>query len=104
MEATAPTAVDFWDARYEGEAYAYGTEPNAYFRQQLDALPPARFGCGGAPASTGAATASTGAMAGMAIGPASGTPAAIRTSPSRWVWRTRGSSLGASAASRAGST
>ena len=43
MEALAPTAVDFWDARYEGETYAYGTEPNAYFRQQLDALPPGRL-------------------------------------------------------------
>jgi SAM-dependent methyltransferase len=43
MEAIAPTAVDFWDARYEDEGYAYGTEPNAYFRQQLDALPPGRL-------------------------------------------------------------
>lgn len=43
MEALAPTAVDFWDARYEGETYAYGTEPNACFRQQLDALPPGRL-------------------------------------------------------------
>ncbi len=36
-------AADFWDARYEAEAYAYGTEPNAYFRRQLDALPPGRL-------------------------------------------------------------
>ena len=43
MEAFAATAVDFWDARYEGETYAYGTEPNAYFRQRLDALPPGRL-------------------------------------------------------------
>jgi len=43
MEALAPAAVDSWDARYEGEAYAYGTEPNAYFRQQLEALPPGRL-------------------------------------------------------------
>jgi len=43
METTAPTAVDFWDASYEGETYAYGTEPNAYFRQQLGALPPGRL-------------------------------------------------------------
>ena len=43
MEAVAPTAVDFWDARYAGETYAYGTEPNAYFRQRLDALPPGRL-------------------------------------------------------------
>ena len=43
MEAPAPSAADFWDARYEDEAYAYGTEPNAYFRQQLDLLPPGRL-------------------------------------------------------------
>ncbi|SDY47406.1 class I SAM-dependent methyltransferase [Hymenobacter psychrophilus] len=36
-------AADFWDARYEAEAYAYGTEPNVYFRRQLDALPPGRL-------------------------------------------------------------
>ncbi|WP_216726958.1 class I SAM-dependent methyltransferase [Hymenobacter siberiensis] len=36
-------AADFWDARYEAEAYAYGTEPNAYFRRQLDTLPPGRL-------------------------------------------------------------
>ncbi|MBT9395102.1 class I SAM-dependent methyltransferase [Hymenobacter sp. NST-14] len=35
--------VEFWDARYESEQYAYGTEPNAYFRQQLDRLPPGRL-------------------------------------------------------------
>ena len=43
MDAIAPTAVDFWDARYADETYAYGTEPNAYFRQRLDALPPGRL-------------------------------------------------------------
>ena len=43
MEGIAPTAVDFWDARYAGETYAYGTAPNAYFRQRLDALPPGRL-------------------------------------------------------------
>ena len=43
MEAIAPTAIDFWDARYAEETYAYGTEPNAYFRQRLDALPPGRL-------------------------------------------------------------
>ncbi|AII54345.1 class I SAM-dependent methyltransferase [Hymenobacter sp. APR13] len=35
--------VEFWDARYESEQYAYGTEPNAYFRQQLNRLPPGRL-------------------------------------------------------------
>lgn len=43
MEAVAPTNVDFWDARYESEEYAYGTAPNTYFRQQLDKLPPGRL-------------------------------------------------------------
>ncbi|TDN38836.1 class I SAM-dependent methyltransferase [Hymenobacter sp. UV11] len=43
MEAAAPNPADFWDARYEAEAYAYGTEPNAYFRRQLGALPPGRL-------------------------------------------------------------
>ncbi|QJX47795.1 class I SAM-dependent methyltransferase [Hymenobacter taeanensis] len=38
-----PAAAEFWDARYESEAYAYGTEPNTYFRQQLDKLPPGRL-------------------------------------------------------------
>ena len=32
-------AADFWDARYAAEAYAYGTEPNAYFRRQLRLTP-----------------------------------------------------------------
>ena len=43
MEAVAPTAIDFWDSRYAEETYADGTEPNAYFRQRLDALPPGRL-------------------------------------------------------------
>ena len=43
MKAAASSAVDFWDARYEDEGYAYGTEPNAYFRRQLDRLPPGRL-------------------------------------------------------------
>ncbi len=30
----------FWDARYAEEAYAYGTEPNGWFAQQLATLPP----------------------------------------------------------------
>ncbi len=33
----------FWDARYAEEAYAYGTEPNAWFAQQLATLPPGRL-------------------------------------------------------------
>ena len=44
MEAVAPNpAADFWDARYGSGTYAYGTEPNSYFRQRLDALPPGRL-------------------------------------------------------------
>jgi len=29
----------FWDQRYAGEDYAYGTEPNAFFRSAIDVLP-----------------------------------------------------------------
>ena len=36
-------SADFWDARYEAEEYIYGTVPNAYFRRQLDLLPPGRL-------------------------------------------------------------
>ena len=38
-----PISADFWAARYEAEAYAYGTEPNAYFRHQLAKLTPGRL-------------------------------------------------------------
>lgn len=38
-----PTSADFWTARYEAEDYAYGTEPNAYFRHQLATLTPGRL-------------------------------------------------------------
>ena len=37
------SVVDFWDARYESEDYAYGTAPNTYFRQQLAKLTPGRL-------------------------------------------------------------
>lgn len=30
---------EFWDRRYAGEAYAYGTEPNAFLRSQRHRLP-----------------------------------------------------------------
>ncbi len=30
---------EFWDQRYAGEAYAYGTEANAFLRSQRDHLP-----------------------------------------------------------------
>lgn len=33
----------FWDERYAQPEYIYGTEPNVYFRQQLDALPPGKL-------------------------------------------------------------
>ena len=42
MNAAQP-AADFWNDRYEAEAYAYGTEPNGYFRRQLDQLTPGRL-------------------------------------------------------------
>jgi SAM-dependent methyltransferase len=32
--------IEFWNERYRQAEYAYGTEPNAFFRQQLDKLPP----------------------------------------------------------------
>jgi hypothetical protein len=31
--------ITFWDQRYSGPEYVYGTEPNARFRRMLDALP-----------------------------------------------------------------
>lgn len=33
----------FWDARYSEPAYAYGIEPNRFFREQLDQLAPGRL-------------------------------------------------------------
>ncbi|SET54023.1 class I SAM-dependent methyltransferase [Hymenobacter actinosclerus] len=41
--ASLPATADFWNERYESEQYAYGTAPNAYFRRQLDLLPPGRL-------------------------------------------------------------
>ncbi len=29
----------FWDNRYSETAYTYGTQPNVYFKKQLDAIP-----------------------------------------------------------------
>ena len=34
---------DFWEQRYTEEAYAYGTEPNVFFAEQLARLPPGRL-------------------------------------------------------------
>lgn len=34
---------DFWNQRYAASAYAYGTEPNAFFKAMLDALAPGRI-------------------------------------------------------------
>lgn len=31
---------EFWDDRYRNEAYAYGTEPNQFFKEQLEKLKP----------------------------------------------------------------
>jgi 2-polyprenyl-3-methyl-5-hydroxy-6-metoxy-1,4-benzoquinol methylase len=33
----------FWNERYQTEEYVYGTEPNRYFQQQLDQLPPGKI-------------------------------------------------------------
>jgi hypothetical protein len=30
---------DFWNNRYDEEAYAYGLSPNIFFKEQLDLLP-----------------------------------------------------------------
>ena len=29
----------FWDERYSSEEYVYGTEPNKFFKEQLDKIP-----------------------------------------------------------------
>ena len=34
---------DFWNQRYAEEEYAYGTEPNAFFKAQLDQRTPGRL-------------------------------------------------------------
>lgn len=31
---------EFWDHRYKDQAYAYGTEPNQFFKEQLEKLKP----------------------------------------------------------------
>jgi len=33
----------FWDERYSSPAYAYGTEPNTFFKQQLSMIPPGKL-------------------------------------------------------------
>lgn len=35
----------FWDQRYAGEPYVYGTEPNDFVREQAAAIPPGRVLC-----------------------------------------------------------
>jgi hypothetical protein len=32
--------ADFWDNRYKEEEYVYGEEPNAFFKEHIDKLPP----------------------------------------------------------------
>lgn len=34
---------EMWDARYSEEGYVYGTEPNNYFKEQLDLLEPGKI-------------------------------------------------------------
>lgn len=33
----------FWDERYSGEEFVYGTEPNDFFKEQIDELEPGRL-------------------------------------------------------------
>jgi cyclopropane fatty-acyl-phospholipid synthase-like methyltransferase len=33
----------FWDKRYAGQAYAYGTEPNVFLKKTLNQLPPGKI-------------------------------------------------------------
>jgi len=35
---TMESPLRFWDDRYENRDYVYGTQPNQYFQQQLDAI------------------------------------------------------------------
>jgi SAM-dependent methyltransferase len=35
--------MEFWDQRYDVEEYVYGKEPNAFFKDQLDALHPGKI-------------------------------------------------------------
>ncbi len=35
--------IDFWNARYASDAYAYGEQPNAYFKAVVDTLSPGRM-------------------------------------------------------------
>ena len=34
---------EFWNERYSQEAYAYGTEPNAFFKSRIDQLSPGKL-------------------------------------------------------------
>mgnify|MGYP003332049560 CR=1 FL=1 len=34
---------DFWDKRFGQEGYAYGTEPNVFFKSVIDKMPPGRI-------------------------------------------------------------
>ena len=34
---------DFWNERYANEEFIYGTEPNDFFKQQLDKLKPGKM-------------------------------------------------------------
>ncbi len=36
-------ANEFWDKRYSGKEYAYGTLPNEYFNQQIDKFKPGKL-------------------------------------------------------------
>lgn len=40
---TAQEAKQFWDDRYSSENYIYGTQPNRFFKEQIDQLEPGRL-------------------------------------------------------------
>lgn len=42
---SAPSPRDFWNARYQQEGFAYGSEPNDFLREQAGGLPPGRALC-----------------------------------------------------------
>ena len=41
--AVDPASAAYWDANFSGEEFLYGTEPNGFFKEQLDRLRPGRL-------------------------------------------------------------
>ena len=40
---TAQEAKQFWDDRYSSGNYIYGTQPNRFFKEQIDKLEPGKL-------------------------------------------------------------